>query len=81
MNRTELESIIKTAISDIAPDADPDSLESDDDMRDELDLDSMDFLNIIVAVSQKSGVTIPESDYAQVLTMDTMCQYVEERLP
>lgn len=80
MNRSELETIIKTAIGDIAPDADPDDLEADDDIRDELDLDSMDFLNLIVAVSKKSGVNIPESDYAQVLTMDTMCQYVEARL-
>jgi acyl carrier protein len=80
MNRADLESIIKTAIVDIAPDAEPESLEPDEDMRDELDLDSMDFLNIIVAVSKKAGVNIPESDYAQVLTMDTMCEYVEARL-
>ncbi len=80
MNRIELEKIIKTAIVDIAPDAEPADLEPDDDMRDELDLDSMDFLNIIIAVSNKAGVNIPESDYAQVLTLETMCGYVESRL-
>ncbi len=77
MNRNELQSLIKTVIVDIAPDAELDELSPDDDMRDELDLDSMDFFNIIIAVSKKTGVNIPESDYAQVLTLDAMCSYVE----
>ena len=80
MNRLELETIIKNAIVTIAPDAEPEGIASDDDLRDELDLDSMDFLNIIIAVSKEAGVNIPESDYAQVLTMDAMCHYVEQRL-
>jgi acyl carrier protein len=79
MNRTELTTLIKNAIVEIAPDAEPDELAPDDDMRDELDLDSMDFLNIIIAVSKQTGVNIPESDYAQVLTLNSMCDYIEAK--
>ena len=80
MNRSDLEKIIKTAIVETAPDADPSELTGDDDMRDALDLDSMDFLNIIIAVSKKTGVDIPAADYAQVLTMEGMVNYVESRV-
>lgn len=76
MNKVEVETLIKAAITRVAPDADPDTLAVDDDMRDELDLDSMDFLNIIIRVAKETGVNIPESDYAKVFTLGDMTTYV-----
>lgn len=80
MNKAEIAGMIKAAIVDIAPDADPEAIAVEDDMREELDLDSMDFLNIIIAVAKKTGVDIPASDYARVLTLEDMCEYIAARL-
>ena len=80
MNQSELEIAIKKAIVDIAPDVIPEDLGPEDDIRDELDLDSMDFLNIIIAVSKETGVNIPESDYSKVLTLKDLCDYIESKL-
>lgn len=79
MNRADIEDVIKSAITDTAPDADLANLAGDADMRDELDLDSMDYLNIIIAIEKQTGVSISVADYKQVLTMDGMVSYIESR--
>lgn len=68
-------------LCEIAPEADPASIRPDVDLRDQLDLDSMDLLNFVVAVDHELGVEIPESDYAQVVTLDGLVGYVTARLP
>lgn len=64
-------------LGDIAPDADLSRLPGDAPMRDELDIDSMDFLNLIVAVAAQLEVEIPERDYGRLATIDAMVAYVE----
>ena len=49
----------------IAPETDFDSLAPDADLRDELDLDSMDFLNFVTGVYERTGIEVPERDYPQ----------------
>ena len=68
--------LIIDAITTVAPDADPTVLSGTEDYLDELDLDSMDQLNIAVCVFERTGVEIPERDYPKVRTLDAMVDYV-----
>jgi acyl carrier protein len=63
------------ALSDIAPDTDPATLRGDEDIREALDIDSMDFLNFVTALHKKTGVAIPEEDYPRLFTLDGVANY------
>ena len=71
---------IREALGGIAPEADLDTLPSGADLQEELDLDSMDFLNFLIAVGDLTGVRVPESDYAQVRTFGDCVAYLDRRL-
>ena len=73
---TELRQQILECIAEIAPEASLDTLDGGADLREELDLDSMDFLNVLIAIKQATGVEVPERDYPQVRTLDAMVEYV-----
>ena len=64
----------------IAPEADFDTLAPDADLRDELDLDSMDFLNFVIGIHDRTGVEVPERDYPKMLTLDACVRYLEAAL-
>jgi acyl carrier protein len=60
---------IKSVLGEIAPDADCDALPADADIRDTLGLDSLDFLNFVEMLSQRSGKRIDEDDYPRLATL------------
>jgi acyl carrier protein len=64
----EPDAAIRAALATIAPEVDLAEVAPDDDLQEALDLDSMDFLNFLIAVAQSTGVQIPESDYHLVGT-------------
>lgn len=64
----------------IAPEADFATVRPDRPLRDQLDIDSFDFLNLLIAIRARLGVEVPEADYAQVATLDTMVAYLMRRL-
>ena len=64
----------------IAPEADPAAIAPAVPLRDQLDLDSFDFLNLVVALHRALEVEIPESDYAQLATLDGAVAYLAARL-
>lgn len=68
------------SLSSVAPEADLEHLAPDADLRDELDLDSMDFLNFVVGVHDRTGVEVPERDYAQLLSLEACIRYVDARI-
>jgi len=76
----EIKDTVLRMLGEIAPEADLAALEPDLDFREQLDLDSMDVLNFVIAVDQELGVGIPESDYPRVLTLDGFVSYLAERL-
>lgn len=63
----------------VVPDAADQDLDPDADLHDALDIDSMDQLNLLVAVSEAFGVDIPESDYSELSTFNDIVRYVERR--
>ncbi len=73
--------VILDAIGRVAPDADTGGLVGDDDLREVLELDSMDFLNVVTAVCERLGIEIPERDYNQLVTLDAFTGYLDARVP
>jgi acyl carrier protein len=71
---------IRNALAGIAPEADLDGLPPEADLQEELDLDSMDFLNFLIALGEQTGVHVPESDYAQVRTLGGCVAYIAARV-
>lgn len=71
---------IRTAIFDvlaaIAPETDPQALKGDEPLRAQVDLDSFDYLNVIIALHERLGVEIPEADYPELRTLDGMVRYL-----
>lgn len=79
MTREEIRKLIVDLLSGIAPEADFDMLADDVELREELDIDSMDFLNFITALHEATGVDIPEKDYAKLETLEEIVSYLVER--
>ena len=80
MNDTEVRAASSTrSIRRVAPEVDLAGLPPDADFREELDLDSMDFLNLVDALHERTGVDIPERDYPQLASIDGCVAYVTAR--
>ena len=77
MTESEAKSLIEDIIGGIAPEADFATLAGDEDLREALDLDSMDFLNFVVALHERTGIDIPEADYPRLRTLDGAIAYFE----
>ena len=75
----EVRAAILRALGDIAPEADFASLKPDVPLRDQLDLDSMDILNLVTALHAALGVEIPEADYPRLTTLDACVEYLDAR--
>lgn len=78
MTEAEIRQIAIHVLSDIAPDTDPSSLAGGQDIREGLDIDSMDFLNFVAALHQRTGIDIPEADYPKLFTLDGVSRYLAQ---
>ena len=81
MDDAELRATVVTLLRKIAPELDPAALDGALPLREQVDLDSMDFLNFLVSIAQRLRVDIPESDYEQLRTLDDIVRYLAARLP
>ena len=81
MTDEDIKKIIFTELATVAPEADPASLAPTANVRETLDIDSYDFLQFLIALSEKLGVGVPEKDYAKFTTLDGMVRYLAERVP
>jgi acyl carrier protein len=80
MNRAEIEQSVLRSLKAVAPEADLSTLDRADDLRDALDIDSMDFLRFVVGLHDTLRVDVPERDYPKIRTIDTCVSYLEQRL-
>lgn len=80
MDETQIRRQVLEALQAIAPEVEPDSLRSDRPLRDEVDLDSMDWLRFLAALHQRLGVNIPEADYQRLTSLDALVAYLGQRL-
>lgn len=80
MTSADIRKTVVDALTRIAPEVDPASIRPGTSFRDELDLDSMDFLNFVLALHERLGVDIPEADYPRLSTLDDAVGYLAGRI-
>ena len=76
LNDADIRAAVLRALRQIAPEVDPGTLRPAVSLRDQVDLDSMDFLNFVIGIAQSLGVQIPEADYPQLATLDGCVAYL-----
>ena len=79
MTEAQLREAILQALFSVAPEAEGEPLDPAANLRDQLDIDSMDFLNFLVALKDTVGIEVPEADYAQVASLDDCVRYLAAR--
>jgi acyl carrier protein len=79
VTRDEIASVVRSILGGIAPEVDLGQVRPDADLRDELDIDSMDFLRFVVGVHDRLGVDVPEADYPRIRTLDGCLAYLAPR--
>ena len=79
MNREALRTAVLAALGEVAPEAELDRLAPGAELREVLDLDSIDFLRFVQRVAAATGVEVPESDYAQLSTLEGVVAYLASR--
>jgi len=77
--REEIRAVIFDVLGAIAPEIEPAAIVPDRPLRDQVDLDSFDFLNVIIRLHEILGIDIPESDYAELLTLNGATDYLMRR--
>ncbi len=80
MSDDRLRTLILQALAEVAPEADLDRLDPDHLFRDQIELDSMDYINFVAALGRASGVAIPEGDYYRLATVNGGIRYLQQRL-
>ena len=75
MNTTDIQNTVLSTLGAIAPEADLAQLDPVQSFRDQLDIDSMDFLNFVIALHKKLGVEVPERDYPRLTTLRGCVDY------
>ncbi len=80
MTAKDIRTSVLNALAQIAPEIPIDDVQDDWDLRDEFDLDSMDFLKLVQTLHASTGVEIPETDYARVTTVSEAVEYITNRL-
>jgi acyl carrier protein len=80
MTKDEIRQALIDALSSVAPEGEYDRLKPDRPLRDQLDIDSYDFLNVMVALHDALGVDIPEADYQKLATLNAAVDYLSGRL-
>ena len=75
----DYKTVVLSVLGEIAPEADLDELEPDANLQDELDIDSVDFLNFVMGVHEKTGIDIAERDYPKVATLASCVAYLEAK--
>jgi acyl carrier protein len=76
MTKEECHKLVLDIIADIAPDEDLANVKLDVRLRDQLQLDSMDFLDIVMELRKRYGIEVPEKDYIQLASLDSCAAYL-----
>ena len=80
MTNEEISNAVIEIINDILPDGDCTGLNPDDRLRDQLDLDSMDFLDIVMELRKQYKVEVPEEDYPKLATLSSCVEYLAPKM-
>ena len=81
MNTQDARAAVETAFAEVAPDIAPDELTENARLRQDLEIDSLDFLRLVELVAQTTGVDIPETDYRRLATIGGFIDYIASARP
>ena len=76
LTKDDCKKLVIDIISDIAPDEDLSAIRSEVRLRDQLELDSMDFLDIVMELRKRHGIEVPEADYGQLASLESCAEYL-----
>jgi acyl carrier protein len=79
VTETEIQQAVFDALRQVAPEADPRKIAPDENLREALDIDSFDFLNVLIGLHKRLGVEIPEADYGRLTTLSALFRYLSSR--
>ncbi len=79
MTHAEVQQIVLDIIADIAPDEDLSNVKPEVKLRDQLSLDSMDFLDIVMELRKKHGIEVPEAEYPQLASLESCANYLQPK--
>jgi acyl carrier protein len=80
VTRDEIRERVIRCLGEVAPEADLTRLRPGAPLRDQLDIDSMDFLNFVIGLDRSMGIAVPESEYDQIATLDGCVGYLAGRM-
>jgi acyl carrier protein len=81
MSPSDIRAVFQDELGRIAPEVDFETIEPEADLREQVDIDSMDFLNLVTALHQRLGIDIPETDYPKLATLAGALAYLEQHAP
>jgi acyl carrier protein len=76
MTQDQCKQAVLAIIADIAPDEDLSDIKPDARLRDQIELDSMDFLDIVMELRKRHGIEVPEADYGRLASLDGCAEYL-----
>jgi len=80
MSEAEIRGAVSKILRKIAPEANLDRISPDENLREALDIDSFDFLNVMIGLHEELKIEIPESDYQKLRTLNDLVSYLSNRL-
>ena len=80
MTPTQLKALFFQQLLNIAPEVEPDEVDPEADLREELDIDSMDFMMLTVALGKQLGINIPETDHHQLNNVNNFLLYLQKKV-
>ncbi len=80
MSEIDIRKVVQEELNNIAPEVDLATVDPAADLREAIDIDSMDFLNLVTALHKRTGINIPEIDYPKLITLSGMVAYLEAKL-
>ena len=79
MTPDEVRQLFFEELGNIAPEWDPAEIDPQEDIREAMDIDSMDLLNLVIALHKRLGIDIPEADYGKLITIDGAVAYLSAK--
>jgi acyl carrier protein len=80
MSDIDIRKVVQEELNNIAPEIDLATVDPEADLREAIDIDSMDFLNFVTALHHRIGIDIPEIDYPKLITLSGAIAYIDAKL-
>jgi len=80
VNEAEIKQIVRQALSNVAPEVDLDAIDPAKDLRDQIDIDSVDFLNFVIGLHKALAIEIPDADVSRLATLNSCIGYLVSRV-